>query len=305
MIKSAIYNNKQLHAPMSQPKKQRSKGSDNINELFWTAEISNPDLEFLPFFYVEARIDFNDVRTGFRETVSLKKVLELLIDEDLVWSDDMIQDVDPDKIGIVAPEGVRFQSLPDLVDEQFISKMEMKLAQYLTRRYEAKVYRNSVLNIYSFPGELLNQFTGRCLELFDGPMRQELASLHEVFNRRLSQIKQKHIGYEDDSGEFETAKSESGNRDAVSRISERLAELFLRAELSLRPIDGPFRNVRGAQELEERLLSLELEAHQLITKLWDSYAEKARAIDEYVLHPNLKDIHLVRSCILWMPRNCQ
>ncbi len=290
---------------MPQPKKQTSKSSDKISELFWCSEIPNPDSEFLPFFYAEARIDFNDVRTGFRETVSLKKALELLSDMDLIWADDMIRDVDPDKIGIIAPESICLQTMPDFVDEQFISRMEAKLAQYLMRRFEAKVYRNSVLNIYSFPGELLNQFTNRCLDLLDGPMRQELASLHEVYNRKLAQIKQKYLDYEDDSGEFETAKLDSRNRDAISRISERIAELFLRAELSLRPAAGPFRNLQGAQELEERLLSLELESQQVIAKLWDSYMEKARAIDEYVLHPNLKDIHLVRSGILWMPKNCR
>jgi hypothetical protein len=304
MIESTIYNNRQLRDPMPQPK-QTSKSSDKINMLFWSAEIPSPGSEFYPFFYAEARIDFNDVRTGFRETVSLKKALELLSDEALVWADDMIRDVDPDKIGVVAPDGIRLQVLPDFVDEQFISGMETKLIQYLMSRFEARVYRNSALNIYSFPGELLNQFSSRCFELFDGPMRQELASLHEVYNRKLAQIKQKYLGYEDDSGEFEAAKLDSRKRDAVSRISDRIAELFLRAELSLRPVAGPFRNLQGAQELEERLLSLELESQQVIAKLWDSYAERARAIDEYLLHPNLKDIHLVRSCILWMPKNCR
>jgi hypothetical protein len=290
---------------MPQPKKQTSKNSDKIDKLYWSAEIPSLDSEFSPFFYAEARVDFNDVRTGFRETISLKKALELLSYEDLLWADDMIRDIDPDKIGVVAPDGIHLQDLPDFVDEQFISSMEAKLIQYLMRRFEAKVYRNSVLNIYSFPGELLDQFSSRCLELFDGPMRQELASLHEVYNRRLTQIKQKYLGYEDDSGEFETAKLDSRNRDDISRISERIAELFLRAEPSMRPVAGPFWNLQGAQELEERLLSLELEAQQVIARLWDSYVEKARAIDEYVLHPNLKDIHLVRSCILWMPKNCQ
>jgi hypothetical protein len=55
------------------------------------------------------------------------------------------------------------------------------------------------------------------------------------------------------------------------------------------------------QELEEQLISVELDARRAIAKLEDSYAEKARSIDEYILHPNLKDIHFVRSCILWMP----
>jgi hypothetical protein len=289
---------------MTQLQKQTVKSADKITKLFWAAE--NPlDSEYFPFLYVEARIDFNDVRTGFRETVSLKKTLELLNDTELIWADDMIQNVDPAKFGMSAPDGICMKALPDFVDEPFISKMEIQFAQYLMRRFEAKVYRNSTLNIYSSPGELLNQFTNRCLELLDGPMRQEFQSLHEVFNRKLCQIKQKYLGYEDDSGELAAVQEDSRNRDVISRISEHLAELFLSAELSLRPVAGPFRNLRGAQELEDRLLSLELEAQQVIAKLWDSYAEKARAIDEYVLHPNLKDIHLVRSCIVWMPKNCQ
>jgi hypothetical protein len=289
---------------MTQTQKQIITSADKITKLFWAAE--NPlDSEYFPFFYIEARIDFNDVRTGFRETVSLKKTLELLNDTELIWADDMIQNVDPDKFGMSAPDGICIRALPDFVDEQFISKMEMQFAQYLMRRFEAKVYRNSILNVYSSPGEPLNQFTNRCLELLDAPMRQELESLHEVYNRKLGQIKQKYLGYEDDFSELAVVKEDSRNRDVISRISEHIAELFLSAELSLRPVAGPFRNLQGAQELEDRLLSLELEAQQVIAKLWDSYAEKARAIDEYVLHPNLKDIHLVRSCIVWMPKNCQ
>ena len=55
------------------------------------------------------------------------------------------------------------------------------------------------------------------------------------------------------------------------------------------------------RELEEQLFSLELEAQYEIHKLLSSYGEKAQTIDEYIIHPNLKDIHFVRSCILWMP----
>ena len=48
-------------------------------------------------------------------------------------------------------------------------------------------------------------------------------------------------------------------------------------------------------------MSLAVEAKEVIAELWDSYEEKARSVDEYILHPNLKDIHIVRSCILWIP----
>ncbi len=287
---------------MTQMQSQTARSAEKITRLFWAArDSSNP--EYFPFLYVEARIDFNDVRTGFRETMSLKKALELLDDAELIWADDMIHDVNPERLSAAKPEGIHIRALPDFVDETFISKMEVQFMQYLMKRFEAKVYRNAILNVYSYPGELLNQFTSRCLELLDGPMRRELGSLHEVFNRKLSQIKQKYLGFEDDSGELAAVQEDSRNRDVVSRTSERIAELFLSAELSLRPAPGPFRNLQGAQELEERLLSLELEAQQVKAKLWDSYVEKARTADEYVLHPNWKDIHPVRSCIVWMPKD--
>ena len=54
-------------------------------------------------------------------------------------------------------------------------------------------------------------------------------------------------------------------------------------------------------DLQERLASLESEAHQAVAEIWESYKEKARSVDEYILHPNLKDIHFVRCCILWIP----
>ena len=38
-----------------------------------------------------------------------------------------------------------------------------------------------------------------------------------------------------------------------------------------------------------------------IGRLLNSYQEKVRNIDEYIIHPGLKDLHLVRRCILWMP----
>jgi hypothetical protein len=286
---------------MPQMQKQTSKNADKIDQLFWMAGNPDPAAGFSPFFYAEARIDFSDVRTGFCETVSLKKALELFYDPDLLWVDDMIRDIDPANIGNIIPPGVCINALPEFVDEQYISKMEAQFIQYLMNRFEAKVYRNSVLNIYSLSGESLNQFTNRCLELLEGLMRQEFESLHEVFNRKLGQIKQKYLGYEDDPRISEIANEDSMNRKFFSKTSERIAGIFMSAEPSMRPVTGPFRNFQGVQELEDRLLSLELEAQQVIGKLWDSYVEKAQSVDEYVLHPNLKDIQLVRSCILWLP----
>jgi hypothetical protein len=284
-------------------KGRQSRTGEKVKQLYSLIENLPEKTALLsPFFCAEARIDFNDVRTGFRETVSLSKALEIYSDKaDLLWTDDMIWDIDLARTSASAPDGVRLQALPEFVDAAFLSQMENQFSQYLLRSFEVKIYRNFDLNLYSFSGESQSDFCKRCLELFDGPRRQELDRLREVFIRKLEQAKQKYLK-PGEGGELEQAKSESRNRDAFFRCLERISEIFSKAESSLRPVFDPPISPAGPQELDERLFSLESEANHAVGQVADFYDSKARAVDEYILHPNLKDIHFVRSCILWMSK---
>jgi hypothetical protein len=277
--------------------------ADKVKYLY--LPIQNPGdqgAEYRAYFYAEAKIDFNDVRTGFRSTMGLSKALDIYSNNaNLLWSDDMVADVDPLKIKSAIPDSVRLGPLPVFVDANFISRMETQFIQYLLRSFLVKIYRNADLNTYSFFEETQSEFAKRCRELFDVPMRRDIDLLRDVINRRLEQLKEKYLSA-NESGEMEEgAKVESQNKDIYSYYSERLAAIFLRGEFQSKLEAGPFSYSLGMQELEERLMTLEFEAQQSINKLRDSYEEKARALDEYILHPNLKDIHFVRSGILWMP----
>jgi hypothetical protein len=267
---------------------------DKVKHLFLANPIRS-GLEYSPFFYAEARIDFNDVRTGLRETFSLSKALEIYSnDAQLLWADDMIHDVDPKQLNSSAPEFAQLRNLPDFVDVDFIKRMETQFIQYLLRSFETRVYRNFALNIYSFSNESLGEFTSRCTELLESSRRHDLDSLHEVCTRKLEQLKQKYLRGD------ESAQSPQ-NHHLFSRASERIAGLFMFAEMGGDSVLEPLGKSGALGELHERLLTLESETRKTIAKLRDSYGEKALAIDEYILHANLKDIHFVRSGILWMP----
>jgi len=276
---------------------------EKVKYLYLAAEEgATAGIEYFPYFHVEVRIDFNDVRTGLRETVSLNKALEIYSDNaDLLWIADMVRDVDADKTAPLPPDGVHLSILPAFVNANFISRMETQFIQYLLRSFAVRLYRNSVLNVYSFSGESRAEFSGRCLELLNGPKREELDLLHEVIDRRLEQLKEKYLGM-DESGGLEQTKEEVQNKDIFSHYSERIADLFLKAELLVHLPIASSRYLPGMQELEERLMALELEAQKAIATLRDTYEEKARSLDECILHPNLKDIRFVRSGILWMPK---
>ena len=212
----------------------RASEKTKIRQLFWkSGEPPKSDGVYLPCFCVEARIDFNDVRTGFRDTVSLCKALEIYsTDAELLWTDDMARDVDLSNTGSIAPEGCRLGELPDYVDANFISRMENQFSQYLMRSFSARIYRNFDLNAYSFSGESSAEFSKRCLELCDVEKRRELDLLHEVFLRRLEQIKQKYLDSGITSSNLELASPEIPNKNAYFKCSERIAELFFRAEMN-------------------------------------------------------------------------
>jgi hypothetical protein len=281
---------------------QSLRHTEKVKCLYYAVNPEIRNVEYVPYFYAEVRIDFNDVRTGLRETFSLNKALEIYSSTaDLLWISDMVQDVDPQKMASSAPEGARFGSLPEYVDAKFISNMETQFVQYLLRSFATELYRNSALNVYSNSGESRTEFIGRCAELFDGPRRRELDLLQDVFKRRLEQLKEKYLISEEAMG-LERARIESQNKDIFSRYSDRIAGLFLVSRFASGRSIEPFHNSPGMRELEERLVALGIEAQNAIANLTNSYDDKARGLDEYLLHPNLKDIHFVRSCILWMPK---
>jgi hypothetical protein len=282
------------------PQMGQYSASNSIKYLFWTIEdAQRTSVEYVPFFYVEARIDFNDVRTGFSSMISLSKAIELhSFSADLPLVEDMVRDIDLQNTSSSMPDSARLSRLPDFVDDGFMSQMETQFVRYLLNSFKSKVYRNFELDVYSNAGESLSGFTARCMELLDGARRRDSDNLHEVFNRKLGQIEQKYLNASSPD-DFEVARTASRNRDIFSDYLEKIAELFLQSKPVLNPDED--QRPRSSLELEERLLSLAVEAKEVIAELWDSYAEKARSVDEYILHPNLKDIHIVRSCILWMP----
>ncbi len=275
---------------------------ENVKSLFWI-----PDTEaarasgYAPHIYLEARIDFNDVRTGFTETFNINRAAEIPSKKsEPFWDEDAVLEIDPKKLATSVPEGVQIDDLPGHVDRQFISRIETQFIEYLLRAFTVKVYRNYSLDVYSFAGESLNDFIIRCADLHRGPMYNEFDSLHEVYLRRLERLRQKYLRLED-SKELEESKTDSYNREMFYRISERISALFLRTEFSIQHVEKPSGSFSRIHELEERLRDLHRQAQETVIKILDSYEDKIKSVDEYILHPNMRNIHFVSSCILWKP----
>ena len=260
-------------------------------------------VEYFPFVYIEASIDFNDIRTGYRGAEKLARALKFYESHAIPgWADEIIHDANIDRIQENTPRAVRLRPLPEFVDAEFIESVKKRYVEYLTRTWKKLFYRNSELNIYSGANESMEDFLGRCREQFLGLMREELNQLRVIFNRMQEQLKEKYIGIgEDELPEAAPIKPEVNDRDIYSRYAERIAALFLNAASSAVDSEAPVSRMEKNSELEERLIALTSEACRKITHLRERYEKKAERIDEYILRPNLKNIHCGRSGILWMP----
>ena len=264
-------------------------------------------IEYNPCVYVEVSIDFNDVRTGYRNAIKLARALKIY-DSHAVpgWSEEICQDANIGRIKENPPRAARLRQPPEFVDAEFINSVKDRYIEYLTRTWKKTLYRNSVLNIYSSAGESREEFVVRCRELFSVQMREELNQLRVIFNRMQVQMKEKYLGI----GEMEMPESaslapEANDRDIYSRYAEHIAEMFLNAGSETAGVEIDVPRMDKGSELEARLIALTVEARHKIALLHESYEKKSEFTDEYILRPNRKNIHCVRSGILWMPRKTE
>jgi hypothetical protein len=265
--------------------------------------------EYVPRIYFEARIDMSDVRSGFRDTYSLNKALEIHpMEGDAMWTPDMAVAVDASLIERGLPQGGRSRELPDYLDAALLSKLETLFLAYLMRYFEVRIFRNFALNLYSGPGESLEDFKLRCLDNLGEAFRKDLDGLHEVLVRKLEQLREKDL--RESAGltstlDFDIAKIDSQVKSRIHEVSESITNLFLKTALSLNSNQDSPSYPSPETEFDQRLSLLETETRHEIQSLINLYQDKLQTIDEYVVHPNLKDIHLVRTCILWMPAEAQ
>jgi len=255
---------------------------------------------FAPLFYVEARIDLADVRSGVSESINLTRALDIIpVDGDTLWTEDMVHAIDPDLIERRRPRGARLLPLPDFVDRHHLSWVESQFLSYLLRYFEVRVYFNRALNLYSAIGESREDFRSRCEEALEESFRRDLDNLREVFERRIERCKERHLKSERwDDLDQDGLTTQVRNR--IHETSERIADLFLKAELGRKPADRPQPGQPG-NELSELLASIEAEASEAARRLTSEYVETAGILDEHAVRPSLKDVHVGGASILWLP----
>lgn len=270
---------------------------------FRPPESAGNAVDYYPHYFFEAKIDIDDIRSGYHETRSVSKATEVRpCHADEFWTADMLGSVDPSAVQPEAPPGVALHPLPSYVTDEMLGQAEKLFVLYLMRHEKARFYRNYALKIYSAAGESAWDFSNRCLEMLNERFHDDLNGLREVINRRLELLRERFFARVR-MDEIDASQWALRQRDCLSAVTERIDAMFLDAGLfstTRTPDVAP--SGETLTDLEEKLIALQREALREVESLVASYREKACNVDEYVVHPGLKDVHMVRTGMLWMPR---
>lgn len=259
--------------------------------------------DYYPHYFFEAKIDIDDIRSGYHETRSISRALEVRpCHADEFWTADMLASVDLSGVQAEAPAGVALHPLPSYVTEEMLDQAERQFVLYLMRHEKARFYRNYALKMYSAAGESAWDFSNRCLEILNDGFHADLNSPREAINRRLELLRERFFA-QMRTDEIDASHWALRQRDCLNAVTERIDAMFLDAGIfSTTRISEVACSGETLTDLEEKLIALQREALREVESLIASYRERACNIDEYVVHPGLRDVHMVRTGMLWMPR---
>jgi hypothetical protein len=264
--------------------------------------LSPGDCRYIPRYFVEARVEFSDVRSGLRESCGISLALETCpLESDALWTKDMVWLLDAGSLAAGAPPEDRMACTPPALTAESSRTLESKIVGFIIRHYTKTLFRNFTLNLYSRSGESKADFAARCAELLGEQFRRELDRHREVFERKLDRIRERHLGTDFDM-EFDRARLRSQIGSRIHDTAERVTGLFLKASLLPDRRSSPTGHPdQKLPELEEKLQAIEMEAGQAIDRVRSVFQERAWNSDEYLVRPTLRDIHLGRLGFVWMP----
>jgi hypothetical protein len=173
---------------------------------------------------------------------------------------------------------------------------EEALRQYLADRERLSFLHNSTFGLWSEPRESRDGFLKRCLEQAERLLEEESERLESTYRRRLDQMREK--------AERDLREQQRNMPEELQTQSKELGIAWGQA----------LYNITAGKQMKSGDSSNSNQAHYLdaiaqLQRQWERERDqkkeeletKARAIEDVILTPNLRNIEIVRYRIVWAP----
>jgi hypothetical protein len=275
----------------------------------WCRPLSPPDnpdsMVYRPAVLVECTLNFRSLRAGLNHSEDRSFT---------AWLPKQEMAIDWDSTAINFDGSLHVESASDQAtgyDAGIYSAAEERFKQYLdelinklVRHERLKIYYNSEFELFSSPGEQLEDFLSQVAEAALRRVEPELKNLRRRFDLQLEQIRealtrrgQAAEGIGLDRLQLRSLQlSESENRLA-SIFSTLAGTVFGTAE----PRQSDEQDNSDDADLREDLDRIEQEASDALRALYDEYMTLANEYDMFEIGLQPDNIQVLRLALLWVP----
>ncbi len=273
-----------------------------------------------PYLLGEARVRFEDRKSGTRHDQELYRMAEIPVEGDLADWTSLDDDIDSERIADRCPFEAPHDDLPPAASvARNYTHWKKELVEYLYHDHRLELWRSPSLEESSWPGESERDFRIRLGQLARERRDAEKAERQDRYDKQVARLEARRVKAEQKVAVQEEQLSEKKLSTAVSFGTTLLGALLGRKRLSRSALSGASRAVRGvgasrreasdvarAREdlarIEAELTELEAELGRELLELSERYRPDRERLETTELAPLKKNIRVRGVDLFWLGR---
>lgn len=260
---------------------------------------TNDDGAYRPYVLAEAGITYDDPRIGVHQTVV--RTLVAPIDPETFrvdWS--ASTPIDPDKLSLAAvpEESKRVARRSDEKIAAAAVEGEETLRTFLQERERLHLWYNPTMSAYSEIGEDRDTFIRRCTEEANKAVGEHADRLEGTFRRRFDQMREQS---ERQQREVEANTDEESPERRAHEVGFSWSQALYNITSGRPASSEEPQSVMEADYLG-KIAQLQKQWERELQALRDEQEQRARAVEEVMLMPQLRNIETLKYVVLWASR---
>ncbi len=293
----------------------------NVSPNFLQRNIQNTnEATYLPYMIGKTQILFSDRKSKIdldKESMFLAPVSDEAIPVN--WESSFEIDLDLARLTNEADQSIKYSDLPDAAkDSKNYSSWEKDLKDFIYNNYNLELFQSKILNEQSKPGESERDFKIRLNQLSRETKDQQVETLKNKYQSRLTAIENKIKTAEDKVAREQAQSSQQTLQTAISAGATILGALLGRKTFSSTTISKAGTTMRSASRimkekqdvalskenleiLKNQMADIEKELQAEMDALSQKYDVSLEDFEKIKIRPQKTNIFVKYFNLVWIP----
>jgi hypothetical protein len=271
-------------------------------------------LVYRPTLFAQAAVRYLDRKIGLDSDTTVSTLSVDVSPRGTVrWEENLTERIEPQSFDRAPAPEAQFADLgAPLNDAKILKDLESDFLDYIYHSAGLRLLSNPVLDLVAQPELTEGEFRKQCAEAAQERREAEEDGLRDKYEKKIERLEDKLVKEErelsEDQAEHQARKMEGyinigetvagflgvGRRRSISTTMTK-HRMTKKAEADIEE------SIEEIEELKEDLAELEAELVEELEEIEERWGEAAAKIEEMVVQPFKKNIHLEHFGVAWMP----